>query len=99
MLQIYPVLPAAGEEERERLRPLGRNVERYQETVRGTAELVKAAEGLGVWGAATIEHHFHSEGYEVGPAPGILNAYWAGQTDRISIGQLGYVMSAQSPIR
>ena len=99
MLQIYPVLPAAGEDERERLRPLGRNVERYQETVRGTAELVKGAEALGLWGAATIEHHFHSEGYEVGPAPGILNAYWAGQTDRIRIGQLGYVMSAQNPIR
>jgi alkanesulfonate monooxygenase SsuD/methylene tetrahydromethanopterin reductase-like flavin-dependent oxidoreductase (luciferase family) len=99
MLQLYPVIPAADEDERMRMRPLGRNVERYQETIRGTAELVKACEDLGLWGVATIEHHFHSEGYEVGPAPGILNAYWAAHTERIRIGQLGYVMSAQNPIR
>ena len=35
---------------------------------------------MGLWGAATIEHHFWSEGYEVGPNPGVLNAYWAAIT-------------------
>jgi alkanesulfonate monooxygenase SsuD/methylene tetrahydromethanopterin reductase-like flavin-dependent oxidoreductase (luciferase family) len=99
LLQVYPVIPAADEHERETLRPLGRDVERYQQTVHGTVELVKACEELGLWGVATIEHHFHSEGYELGPAPGILNAYWAAHTERIHIGQLGYVMSAANPIR
>jgi alkanesulfonate monooxygenase SsuD/methylene tetrahydromethanopterin reductase-like flavin-dependent oxidoreductase (luciferase family) len=99
ILQIYPVVPARDEAEREALRPLGRNAERYQEVIRGADELVKAADDLGLWGMSTIEHHFHSEGYEVGPQPGLLNAYWAAITNRIRVGQLGYTMGAQNPIR
>ena len=70
ILQLYPVLPAESEEERASLRPLGRNVERYHDVVHGMVDLVKAADDLGFWGVSTIEHHFHSEGYEVGPSPG-----------------------------
>ena len=99
ILQLYPVIPAESEEERAALRPLGRNVERYQDVLRGMDELVRAADELGFWGVSTIEHHFHSEGYEVGPNPGILNAYWAALTRRVRIGQLGYTMSAQNPLR
>jgi alkanesulfonate monooxygenase SsuD/methylene tetrahydromethanopterin reductase-like flavin-dependent oxidoreductase (luciferase family) len=99
ILQLYPVVPANSEEERESLRPLGRSVERYHEVVHGMTDLVKAADKLGFWGVSTIEHHFHSEGYEVGPSPGILNAYWAAVTRNVRIGQLGYTMSAQNPIR
>ena len=99
ILQLYPVVRAEDEDERRRLRPLGRNVDRYQETVRGGIDVVKAADRLGLWGVGTIEHHFHSEGYEVGPSPGMLNAYWAAVTERIRVGQLGYTMSAQNPIR
>ena len=54
---------------------------------------------MGFWGVSTIEHHFHSEGYEVGPSPGTLNAYWAAVTKNVRVGQLGYTMSAQNPIR
>jgi alkanesulfonate monooxygenase SsuD/methylene tetrahydromethanopterin reductase-like flavin-dependent oxidoreductase (luciferase family) len=99
ILQIYPVIPARDEREREHLRPLGRSSERYQETLRGTFDLVRAADRLGFWAVSTIEHHFHSEGYEVGPQPGILNAYWAAITERVRVGQLGYTMSAQNPLR
>jgi alkanesulfonate monooxygenase SsuD/methylene tetrahydromethanopterin reductase-like flavin-dependent oxidoreductase (luciferase family) len=99
ILQIYPVIPAAGEEERAALRPIGRNSERYQDVIQGTAELVKAADELGFWAVSTIEHHFHSEGYEVGPQPGILNAHWAAITRNVRVGQLGYTMGAQNPIR
>ncbi len=99
ILQIYPVIPAADEAERAALRPLGRNVERYQEAIQGTFDLVRAADELGFWAVSTIEHHFHSEGYEVGPNPGLLNAYWAAITERVRVGQLGYTMSAQNPIR
>ena len=70
ILQLYPVVPADSEEERASMRPLGRNVERYHEVVHGMTDLVKAADELGFWGVSTIEHHFHSEGYEVGPSPG-----------------------------
>ncbi len=99
LLQIYPVLPAADEDERVALRPIGRNVERYHETIMGCDDLVQACDELGLWGVATIEHHFHSEGYEVGPNPGILNTHWAAITKNVRVGALGYVMSAQHPIR
>src|SRR3954452_7104628 len=99
ILELYPVVPAESEEERERLRPLGRNVERYHDVVHGMTELVKAPDELVFWGVSTIEHHFHSEGYEVGPSPGTLQAYWAAMTRNVRVGQLGYTMSAQNPIR
>jgi alkanesulfonate monooxygenase SsuD/methylene tetrahydromethanopterin reductase-like flavin-dependent oxidoreductase (luciferase family) len=99
IVQLYPVIPAVDEDERRRLRPIGRNAARYQETLAGWHDIVMAADDLGVWGVATIEHHFHSEGYEVGPNPGVLNAYWAAITKKVRVGQLGYVMSTQNPIR
>lgn len=99
ILQLYPVIPAESEQERIELRPLGRNRGRYQETLLGWHEIVKAADELGLWGVATVEHHFHSEGYEVGPSPGVLNAHWASITNKVRVGALGYVMSTQDPIR
>jgi len=99
ILQLYPVIPAASEAERAALRPIGRNRERYQEALLGWHEIIKAADQLGLWGVATIEHHFWSEGYECGPNPGVLDAYWAAITKNVRVGQLGYVMSTQNPIR
>jgi alkanesulfonate monooxygenase SsuD/methylene tetrahydromethanopterin reductase-like flavin-dependent oxidoreductase (luciferase family) len=99
ILQLYPMISAAGEHERAALRPIGRNRERYQETLTGWHEIIKAADEMGLWGVATIEHHFWSEGYECGPSPGVLNAYWAALTKNVRVGQLGYVMSTQNPIR
>jgi len=99
ILQLYPVLPAADEAERERLRPIGRNREIYQNTLAGWSDIIRAADQMGLWGVATIEHHFWSEGYECGPSPGILNGYWASITKNVRIGQMGYVIATQNPIR
>jgi alkanesulfonate monooxygenase SsuD/methylene tetrahydromethanopterin reductase-like flavin-dependent oxidoreductase (luciferase family) len=99
ILQLYPMFPADGEEGRKKLRPLGRDAKMYHKIVHEWLEIIKAADDMGVWGAATIEHHLHSEGYEVGPNPGILNAWWAGQVKNINVGALGYVMATQDPIR
>jgi alkanesulfonate monooxygenase SsuD/methylene tetrahydromethanopterin reductase-like flavin-dependent oxidoreductase (luciferase family) len=99
IVQIYPVLATKDEAERIALRPVGRNRDKYQEALEGWKEIVKAADELGLWGAATIEHHFWSEGYEVGPSPGVINAYMASITKNIRVGALGYVMSTQDPIR
>jgi alkanesulfonate monooxygenase SsuD/methylene tetrahydromethanopterin reductase-like flavin-dependent oxidoreductase (luciferase family) len=99
ILQLYPTVRAEDEAERTRLRPIGRNAERYQEAIAGLPAIMKACDDLGLWGVSTIEHHFHSEGYEVGPTPGILNGHWAALTEKVRIGQLGYTMTAQSPIR
>jgi alkanesulfonate monooxygenase SsuD/methylene tetrahydromethanopterin reductase-like flavin-dependent oxidoreductase (luciferase family) len=98
ILQLYPQIPATREERIEK-RPIGRDAERYQALVRELPTIIRAADELGLWGVSTIEHHFHSEGYEVGPNPGLLNAYWAAITERVRIGQLGFTMSAQNPLR
>ena len=99
ILQLYPMLPAAGEAGRKRQRPIGRDGDLYHRVVHEWLDIIKAADDMGVWGASTIEHHLHSEGYEVGPNPGVLNAWWAGQIKNLHVGALGYVMATQDPIR
>ncbi len=99
IIQLYPMLPAVGEEGRKAARPLGRNAELYHRVLHDWLDIAKAADEMGVWGFSTIEHHLHSEGYEVGPNPGVLNAWWAGQLKNMHVGALGYVMSTQDPIR
>jgi alkanesulfonate monooxygenase SsuD/methylene tetrahydromethanopterin reductase-like flavin-dependent oxidoreductase (luciferase family) len=99
VIQMYPMLPAADEAARSAQRPIARNRDLYHEVIHDMTDVVKAADDLGYWGFTTVEHHFHSEGYEVGPNPGVLNAYWASQVKNLRVGQLGYVMSAQHPLR
>jgi alkanesulfonate monooxygenase SsuD/methylene tetrahydromethanopterin reductase-like flavin-dependent oxidoreductase (luciferase family) len=99
IVQLYPVLPAEDRTDRERKRPLGRNSELYHRVLHESLDLVKAIDEMGVWGISTIEHHLHSEGYELGPNPGVLNAWWAGQVKRAYLGSLGYVMATRDPIR
>ena len=99
IIQIYPMLPADGMEGRIAAAPLGRNRELYHQVLHDWTDLVRLADDLGVWGISTIEHHLHSEGYEVGPNPGVLNGYWASMVKNAYIGSLGYVMATQDPIR
>ena len=99
IIQIYPMLPSIDRADREAKRPLGRDSDLYHEVLHDWLDVVKAADELGVWGISTIEHHLHSEGYEVGPNPGVLNAWWASHVKRAHIGSLGYVMATQDPIR
>lgn len=98
ILQLYPQLPAT-REERVAKAPLGRDADLYQQAVRDMTDIVLAAEELGLWGVSGIEHHFHSEGYEVGPNPGLLNAYWASFTSKIRVGQIGYTITTHNPFR
>lgn len=99
IVQIYPMMPAADEADRIAKAPIGRDAMLYHEILHDWTDLVRLADDLGVWGVSTIEHHLHSEGYEVGPNPGVLNAYWAAIVKNAHIGALGYVMATQDPIR
>ncbi|MCZ6588854.1 MAG: LLM class flavin-dependent oxidoreductase [Alphaproteobacteria bacterium] len=99
ILQLYPMFPADGEAGRKAKRPLGNDSELYHRIIHEWTGIVEAADEMGVWGIGTIEHHLHSEGYEVGPNPGILNAYWASKVKNAHIGALGYVAATQDPIR
>jgi alkanesulfonate monooxygenase SsuD/methylene tetrahydromethanopterin reductase-like flavin-dependent oxidoreductase (luciferase family) len=99
ILQLYPMFPAKGEGGRKARRALGTDPDIYHKIIHEWDEAVIEADALGVWGLGTIEHHLHSEGYEVGPNPGVLNARWSTLVKNANIGALGYVMTTQDPIR
>lgn len=62
-LFILPTIPATFEE-RERLRPIGRNNDKYQQMLQEVRDIAQMADDLGFDAMATTEHHFHSEGFE-----------------------------------
>jgi alkanesulfonate monooxygenase SsuD/methylene tetrahydromethanopterin reductase-like flavin-dependent oxidoreductase (luciferase family) len=97
ILQVYPSLGA--EAEMEARRPIGRDNDAYQNMLEALVELCKAADELGYWGITHVEHHMHSEGMEISPAPLLLNIYLGQFTKRLMHGQLGLVLPAHDPIR
>ncbi|MGH7905232.1 MAG: LLM class flavin-dependent oxidoreductase [Candidatus Binataceae bacterium] len=99
IVNLYPVLPAGNEAERASRRPLGRDPILTHKIIHEMTEIAEAADGLGAWAVSTIEHHLHSEGYELAPAPGTINAYWAARLKKARIGTLGYVVGTRDPIR
>jgi len=98
MLFVLPTVPASLEDRR-RLRPIGRNNERYQQMLDELRKLVVFADEVGFDVFATTEHHFHSEGYETSVAPLLLYADLAARTKRIKFSPLGLVLPSWDPIR
>ena len=98
MLFVLPTVPGTLED-RKRLRPIGRNKERYQQMLDELRKLATLADEAGFDVFATTEHHFHSEGYETSVAPLLLYADLAARTSRIKFAPLGLVLPAWDPIR
>jgi len=98
MLFILPTVPGTLED-RKRLRPIGRNTERYQQMLDEMRKLAVLADDAGFDVFATTEHHFHSEGYETSVAPLMLYADLAARTRKIKFAPLGLVLPAWDPIR
>ena len=73
--------------------------ELYQCMLKELTELVKLADDLGYDSVSFTEHHFHIEGFELSNNPVLLDLYFAMQTKRIRVGQLGIVLPAANPIR
>src|SRR5262252_6869904 len=73
--------------------------ELYQRMLQDLTELVKLADDLGYDSVSFTEHHFHIEGFELSNNPVLLDLYFAMQTKRIRVGQLGIVLPASNPIR
>src|SRR6267142_651988 len=73
--------------------------ELYQRMLKELTELVKLADDLGYDSVSFTEHHFHIEGFELSNNPVLLDLYFAMQTKRIKVGQLGIVLPASNPIR
>src|SRR5439155_12595545 len=98
MLFVLPTVPATLED-RKRLRPIGRNNERYQQMLEELRKLAQFADEVGFDVMATTEHHFHSEGYETSVAPLLLYADLAARTKRIKFSPLGLVLPSWDPMR
>ena len=98
MLFVLPTVPGTLED-RKRLRPIGRNNERYQQMLDEFRQLAVFADDAGFDVMATTEHHFHSEGYETSVAPLLLYADLAARTKRIKFSPLGLVLPSWDPIR
>ena len=97
-LFILPTIPGILEDG-ERLRPIGRNNQRYQQMIDEMRQICVLADELGFDCFSTTEHHFHSEGYECSVAPMVLYADLAARTKRIKFAPLGLVLPSWDPIR
>ena len=97
-LFLLPTVPATFEE-REKLRPIGRDNDKYQELLKEVRDIAQMAEDLGFDALSTTEHHFHSEGYEASIAPLLLYTDLAARTERIKFASLGLVLPTWDPIR
>lgn len=94
----YPSVPASFEE-RERLRPIGRNSDKYQEMLHEMREYVVLADELGFDAFSTTEHHLHSEGMELSAGCLLLYADLAARTKRIKFAPMAVVLPSNNPIR
>ena len=98
LLFVLPTIPAT-HEEREALRPIGRNNERYQMMLEELRKIAVLADEVGFDVLSTTEHHFHSEGFEMSVAPLLLYTDLAARTKRIKFAPLGLVLPSHDPIR
>src|SRR5437899_10999754 len=77
----------------------GMNPHFYQRMLKELSEQIKLGDELGYDSVSFTEHHFHIEGFELSNNPVLLDLYFAMQTKRIRVGQLGIVLPASNPIR
>ena len=78
MLFALPTIPAETFAEREQLRPIGRNHDKYQQMIDELRKLAVFADQTGFDVMGTTEHHMHSEGMEASVAPMLLYTDLAG---------------------
>lgn len=97
-LFMTPTIPGT-DREREDLRPIGRNNDRYQAMIEEIREISTLAEDVGFDAVSFSEHHFHSEGFEASVAPLKLLTDIAARTKTIKLGTLGLVLPTWDPIR
>src|SRR6202140_4710287 len=92
-------LPGIGNRSQVEEGMVGLRGELYDQMLHEISEQAKLADELGYDSISFTEHHFHVEGFEVSNNPVLLDLYFAMQTKRIRVGQLGIVLPAANPIR
>jgi alkanesulfonate monooxygenase SsuD/methylene tetrahydromethanopterin reductase-like flavin-dependent oxidoreductase (luciferase family) len=85
--------------ERAALRPVAHDCERVQRMYEELRAIAIRADQSGFDAFATTEHHFHSEGLELSPAPLLLFADLAARTRRIRFVTQVLVLPTWDPIR
>ena len=97
MFFFYPAIPVSMED-RERLRPVAARTENFQQMLNEIVELSQLAEDLGFSAVTFPEHHFHTEGSEMGSLP-VLTQHVLANTKKIKAGPIGYVLPGWDPLR
>ncbi|MDX6743335.1 LLM class flavin-dependent oxidoreductase [Actinocorallia sp. A-T 12471] len=99
---LNPQIPGSGwaaEENAVAKRPIGRDVESYQNLLNEVREIAVLADQVGFHALMMTEHHFHSEGFEFSVNPLMFLTDLAARTERILLAPLGIVLPAWDPIR
>jgi len=97
-LLVLPTTPRVLEDG-VKLRPIGRNTEKYIEMLDEVRQICILSDELGYDCFSITEHHFHSEGYEISVAPLLLFADLAARTKQIKFAPIGLVLTTWDPIR
>jgi alkanesulfonate monooxygenase SsuD/methylene tetrahydromethanopterin reductase-like flavin-dependent oxidoreductase (luciferase family) len=92
-------LPTVGNRAQIEAGMAGMREDLYRQMLHEVLEQVRLADDLGYDSVSFTEHHFHIEGFELSNNPVLLDLYFALQTKRIRVGQLGIVLPAANPIR
>src|SRR5471032_1335535 len=77
----------------------GMNPRFYQRMLKELTEQIKLGDELGYDSVSFTEHHFQIESLELSNNTVLLDLYFAMQTKRIRVGQLGILLPASNPIR
>ncbi len=98
MLMNSSAIPVSLEERAAR-RPIGRDLEAYQDFLRGYERIALWADELGIDAFGSTEHHFQTEGGESIPNNLLLYAKLAALTSRIMFVPMSVVVNARDPLR
>jgi alkanesulfonate monooxygenase SsuD/methylene tetrahydromethanopterin reductase-like flavin-dependent oxidoreductase (luciferase family) len=94
------MFPGKVEEFKSGLKFTGSDPERYQTVLHKLRDVAILADEGGIEGICFSEQHSNIEGViEVSTNPLLLDAYLAGHTKRLKVGQLGLVLTANHPLR
>jgi alkanesulfonate monooxygenase SsuD/methylene tetrahydromethanopterin reductase-like flavin-dependent oxidoreductase (luciferase family) len=98
MLMTCSAIPVTPQE-REQLRPVSRNNDKYQEMLKGFQQIAIWADELGFDAFGSTEHHFQYEGGESIPNNLLMYAKLAALTERITFVPMSVVLGARDPLR
>src|SRR5258708_13235656 len=77
----------------------GQRTDLYQRMLKNLLEQARYVDETGYYGFGFSEHHLSIEGITVSNNPAMLDLYIALHTQRINVGELGFVLPAHDPLR